>query len=655
MSTAFFPTPKPNRLPEQEFFQNFKTLNEAQKSAICTQGYVLVSAGAGTGKTQVLILRYAYLVQVHCVSLSHIIAVTFTRRAAQELQERLEILLSIQSNTLWIGTFHGLALRILKSAPERIKRTSAFSIVNNQHQEHIIATILQCQEISPKEVLEQIHQWKCQTWLPWQVPSTQNTLYLKVYHQYQQELEITNSLDLDDLLLLSYHVFNTDPSFLRQWQKQFTHILVDEYQDINTLEYGWLKLLSAQAESLFCVGDEDQSIYAWKGARIEHILRFQEDFPKACIIALEENYRSSPFILSGANALISINPLRGSKVLRTQRQEGEKIYIQSVWSPQKEVQYVIKKVFESRKKGRPYAGMAILMRTKAQSQEFEAGFLAAQIPYHSMDSPHLYEPKEIDDLLTYLRWIQSPNDNEAFKKVINTPSRGIGLLTLEKIASRAHTTGRCLEHAARALCREGLKCSALDVLLYQVNVWRNHQGSVQKLALRVLQESGYLEYLRKQGKSTVHAQAQFKEFLKILEKFKNLNDCLDHVNLFLKLRAQASQDGVFMLTFHAAKGLEFDEIFLVGWEKSLFPHVRSLEAQNMEEERRLAYVALTRARERVHISFCWNRTKLKKFILSSPSCFIQELPVSATNRLMIQEFGLWILSRGLFLIRQWVK
>ena len=625
-----------SKSPESSIFvQNFQTLNEAQKAAVQAKGRVLVSAGAGTGKTRVLTLRYAHLVQNCNIPLTHIMAVTFTNRAAQEMKGRLEQLMSIQTKSLWIGTFHSLALRLLKSAPERINRKPGFSVLDSKDQGRIMGKLLKAmkakRQYTSQSVLQHISQWKCQTWLPQHVPSHHDSTNLTLYHQYQQELEITNSVDFDDLLLLSYHMLKADHVFLCQWQQYFRHILVDEYQDINGLQYAWIKLLASQAEGVFCVGDEDQSIYGWRGASIENILRFQEDFPGAQIIPLEENYRSSPAILSAASTLIGNNHLRHGKILRTQRQDGEKIQVQGLWDSKEEATYVIKKIVESYQKGRPYASMAILMRTSAQSREFEERFLIEHIPYHVVGSINFYERQEIRDMLGYLRWIHNPSDGLAFERVINTPRRGIGPGALGKIYSKAKAHECSLEEAGRILCQEEKLSSALSILLHQVQKWRQYQGPLEHLAGQVFQESGYEAYLLSQGNDGISRQENVREFLKALENFQNLEDFLDHVSLLLELRARSSQDSVSILTLHAAKGLEFEETFLVGWEEQLFPHARCLSERDLEEERRLAYVALTRAKERVHITFAWSRRTIQGHMPSSPSRFIHELPALEIN------------------------
>ncbi|ETZ04713.1 MULTISPECIES: ATP-dependent helicase [Holospora] len=622
-------------LEPDEFSRIFETLNEAQKSAVQAEGKVLISAGAGTGKTRVLTLRYTYLVQKRKIPLSNIMAVTFTNRAAQEMKGRLEQLMSIQTKSLWIGTFHSLALRLLKSAPELMGRKPGFSVLDTKDQGRVMAKLLKSmkakRQYTCQNVLQQISQWKCQTWLPEQVSLPCDEVILTLYHQYQQELELTNSVDFDDLLLLSYHMLKTNETILSKWQRYFRHILVDEYQDINGLQYSWLKLLAAQTEGLFCVGDEDQSIYGWRGASIENILRFQEDFPGAYIIPLEENYRSSPSILSGASQLIGNNRLRHGKILRTQREGGEKIEVQGLWDSKEEAAYVIKKIVQSYQKGHPYSSMAILMRTSAQSREFEERFLVEHIPYQVVGSINFYERQEIRDMLGYLRWIHNPSDGLAFERVINTPRRGIGPGALGKIYLKAKEKEYSLEEAGRWLCQEEKMSPSLSILLHQVQQWRQHQGSLEQLAARVFQESGYESHLLNQGNDGISRQENVKEFLKALENFQNLEDFLDHVSLLLELRARSSQDSVSILTLHAAKGLEFDETFLVGWEEQLFPHIRCLSERDLEEERRLAYVALTRAKERVHITFAWNRRTIQGQMPSSPSRFIQELPACEIN------------------------
>lgn len=618
-------------------FQTYlSALNEAQKKAVQAEGRVLVSAGAGTGKTRVLILHYAWLVYEKNAPLQKIMAVTFTNRAAQEMRGRLEQLMGIHTKSLWIGTFHSLALRILKDTPELIDRKAGFSVLDTKDQGRIMAKLLKAmrakKNYTPQNVIHQISAWKCKTWLPEEVPTAAaDPVCLTLYHQYQEELKLINSVDFDDLLLLSYHLLKDHESIRTKWQNTFQHILVDEYQDINELQYVWLKLLSAYCDGLFCVGDDDQSIYGWRGANIENILNFQKDFAGAKVIALEENYRSASPILSAASQLIAHNRSRYGKTLTTQRTGGEKIDIQGLWDPQEEAAYVVGKIRENYKISNSYASMAILMRTTAQSREFEERLVMEQIPYQVIGSINFYERQEIRDMLGYLRWIHNKSDGLAFERIINTPKRGVGPIALEKIYLRAHNDQSSLEDACRALCSQEKMPPPLALLLQNVENWRHHKGSIQLLAERVFKESGYEAYLIGQGHEGLARQENVKELIKALENFQNLEEFLDHVSLLLELRARSSQDSVSILTLHAAKGLEFDETFLVGWEEQLFPHVRCLSERDLEEERRLAYVALTRAKNRVRITFCWNRRTLQGHMPASPSRFIQELPSCHVN------------------------
>ena len=623
--------------PTQKTFQTYlDALNVAQKSAVQAEGRVLVSAGAGTGKTRVLTLHYAWLVYEKQVPLHKIMAVTFTNRAAQEMRGRLEQLMGIHTKSLWIGTFHSLALRMLKDTPELIHRKAGFSVLDTKDQSRIIAKLLKAtrakKNYTPQNVLQQISSWKCKTWRPEDVPLDRaDPVCLTLYHQYQEELRLINGVDFDDLLLLSYHLFKDNEQVRSTWQSVFHHILVDEYQDINELQYMWLKLLSARCEGLFCVGDDDQSIYGWRGANIENILNFQKDFTGAKVIALEENYRSASPILAAASQLIAHNRSRYGKTLMTQRIGGEKIDVQGLWDPQEEASYVVKKIREQYKIRNSYASMAILMRTTAQSREFEERLLMEQIPYQVIGSINFYERQEIRDMLGYLRWIHNKSDGLAFERIINTPKRGVGPSALERIYLRAREDQSSLEDACRVLCEHEKMPPALMMLLQNVGYWRRHTESLQLLAERVFKESGYEAYLIGQGHDGIARQENVKELIKALENFQSLEEFLDHVSLLLELRARASQDSVSILTLHAAKGLEFDETFLVGWEEQLFPHVRCLSERDLEEERRLAYVALTRAKERVHITFCWNRRTLQGYMPAAPSRFIQELPSCHVN------------------------
>ena len=619
-----------------EIFQSqLARMNPCQKKAVEAGGYVLISAGAGTGKTGVLTLHFASLVHHHGIRPEQIMAVTFTNKACQEMRGRLERLLAMPLKSFWIGTFHGLCLRILKSHPESIGRRPGFTILDTKDQSRLIGKILKDlggkTHHSPSYVLNIISQWKQQEVLPGQVKHFHDPLVAMAYTRYQEELFEMNSLDFDDLLSSCLYLFSQNPEILALYQKQFRHILVDEYQDINAVQYKWLKFLAVQCEGLFCVGDEDQSIYGWRGADVQNMLRFQQDFPGSAVLRLEDNYRSTPHILSAASHLIAHNQSRYGKVLRTAQNYGEKVHIQGLWDTQEEALFVADCILKAKAQGRRLCEIAILMRTSAQSREFEERFLVCRIPYHIIGNINFYERQEIRDFLGYIRLVHNDCDNLAFERIINVPKRGLGSMSLEKIHTYAKLHGVSLEEGARLLSQEQKVSPQLVLFLSQVKKWRQQASALSpmNLALEILHSSGYQTALEAQG---IEGQARLdnvKELVQAMEPFHSLEEFLEHVGLLLEIRSNPGEESVTLMTLHSAKGLEFDEVFLPGWEENLFPHSRCLEDsgnKGLEEERRLAYVGITRARQKSTISFCWNRKTYHGTVSSSPSRFIQEIP-----------------------------
>jgi DNA helicase-2/ATP-dependent DNA helicase PcrA len=615
--------------------QQMSSLNSAQQEAVMAPlGHMLISAGAGTGKTRVLTLRYAHLALDHNIDPKSIMAVTFTNKAANEMKCRLQELFPVKN--LWIGTFHSLGLRVLRHHAQQIDRTPDFSILDMHDQSTLVQKLIKeaCSKklYTPRMVLPVISAWKHQLLSPQDVTRAPVPFYLEIYRAYHNHLKIMNCLDFDDLLVCSLKLLKENPEIAESYA--FKHILVDEYQDINDMQYLWLRAFSNQETHVFCVGDDDQSIYGWRGASIDKILQFTTDFPSAGVVCLEDNYRSTPHILSAASHLIGHNTARHGKVLRTQAVSGEKVQIQGLWDSGEEAAFIAEKIMESARAGVSLSTMAILVRTGAQTREFEERFSLQNIPYYLVGNTRFYDRMEIRDVVSYLRVVHSSSDNLAFERILNTPKRGIGASTLKTLYSMVGDHQGSLELAARALCetlKEGVIRRALMKFLSCINMWRHDLGDLGLGALteRILAESDYMAMWAEQG---VLGQARIdniKELVKSIDNFLTLAEFLEHVSLLTEANEGAHNEGIAMMTLHAAKGLEFDRVFLPGWEEGIFPHIRCIEEQGkkgVEEERRLAYVGLTRAKKSSTISFCWNRKGHQGFLPSSPSRFIQELP-----------------------------
>jgi DNA helicase II / ATP-dependent DNA helicase PcrA len=617
--------------------KDLAALNQAQRKAIQSHdGPVLVSAGAGTGKTSVLTLRYAYLVHQREISPYHVMAVTFTNKAAQEMKKRLQEYFNTPVQQLWVGTFHGLSLRILRQYPELISRSVGFGILDRSDQLSLLQKILKEKDAkksqTPLLFSHVIGNWKQKGLLPNEVPPPQDMLYLHVYTEYQKRLEQMNALDFDDLLMMSYRLLRDHPDILARYQEQFKHVLVDEYQDVNTIQYLWLKLLVQGSGCIFCVGDDDQSIYGWRGANIENILRFSKDFANAEIICLEENYRSTPHILSAASHLISHNGSRYGKTLRTSQSVGEKVQVQGLWDTVEESAFIAQKILTRVQMGESFSSMAVLVRTGAQTREFEERFMLQQIPYYLVGNTKFYERQEIRDFLAYLRVVHSPYDNIAFERIINVPKRGLGHVAVQNMFAFSQEEGLSLEQGAERLCETmspSVAQKALSHFLSMIQGWRSSQERLPVLAEKILNESGYLAMWQALGTQSEARIENLKELIKAMNPFSNLSEFLEHVSLLLEVSSGIQTDSVALMTLHAAKGLEFDTVFLPGWEENVFPHIRAIEEsgkKGVEEERRLAYVGITRAKKRSFITFCWNRRAPQGWIPSSPSRFIDQLP-----------------------------
>ncbi len=624
-------------------------LNPAQRSAVeAVNGPVLILAGAGTGKTRVLTTRLAAILLNGLANPFQIMAVTFTNKAARELQERVSALVGRPTEGWFIGTFHSICTRILRKHAERVGLKQSFTILDTDDQLRLIKQILEAENVDTKKtparaVLAVIERWKDRGYTPDKVPPTEVTqsgLYLKVYHIYQERLRTLNACDFGDLLLYNLVLLQNHQDLLQEYQHRFRYILVDEYQDTNVVQYLWLRLLmltpDGQARNICCVGDEDQSIYGWRGAEIGNILRFEQDFPGAKIIRLEENYRSSGHILGAASALIAHNRDRLGKTLWTTASEGDKVRVQSLWDGESEARFVGDELESYQRRGMPLNNMAVLVRAGFQTREFEERFLKIGVPYRVIGGPRFYERQEIRDAIAYLRIILVPEDDLAFERIINVPKRGLGPATMQQIAvfARENKIGM-LEAVRKLLFSDAFKPkmrTTLQTFIRNYDVWVQQLPDLPATDLteRVLEESGYIAMW--QAEKTPDAPTRLenlKELISAIAEFDNLQSFMEHVSLVMEKANNDQQDQVTLMTLHAAKGLEFDLVFLPGWEEEIFPSRRTLEENGMkglEEERRLAYVGLTRARQHAIISTVANRLVYGSWTNAIPSRFISELP-----------------------------
>jgi DNA helicase-2/ATP-dependent DNA helicase PcrA len=616
-------------------------LNPPQRQAATTlDGAVLVLAAAGTGKTRALTARIAYILSLQKARPSEILAVTFTNKAAMEMRHRITKLIGPSSEAIWLGTFHSVCVRILRRHAPLIGLEESFTILDTDDQMRLIKQILQAENLDdkkfpPRMVLQIISRWKDRGLLPAQAPGDQ-TLYREIYTRYQDRLKILNAVDFGDLMLNCLTLFTRHPEVLHQYQQQFKYIMVDEYQDTNVAQYLWLRLLAQGGACLCCVGDDDQSIYGWRGAEVANILRFEKDFSPACVIRLEQNYRSTPHILGAASGLICHNQERLGKTMWTDLDQGEKVNLLSVWDSEEEVSYIGDEIEAYQRRGHPLSSMAILVRAGFQTREFEDQFIKMAIPYRVVGGPRFYERLEIRDALAYLRLVVHRYDGLAFERVLNTPRRGIGSATLQVLHELARRESISLVEAAYELLEtDELKPQVRRTLggfLAMVDRWRRlpETHSPSEIAKVVLDESGYTAMLQADPAPDAPGRLEnLKEFVGALEEFESLSGFLEHVSLVMDNGRRAGEEGVSLMTLHSAKGLEFDFVFLPGWEEGIFPNPRSLGelgASALEEERRLAYVGLTRARIQATISHAANRRIYNTWQSSVPSRFIAELP-----------------------------
>ena len=628
-------------------------LNADQRSAVeAVEGPVLVLAGAGTGKTSVLTSRLAHIIESGHAHPGQTLTVTFTNKAAREMRERVEHLLGRSVEGWFLGTFHSVAARILRRHAEVVGLSSNFTIIDTDDQVRLLKQILSAEDIDekkwPARVLAGIiSRWKDRGLTPDKVTGENQSEFangraVSLYQQYQDRLATLNAADFGDLLLHNLAVFAKDPAVLADYQERFRYLLVDEYQDTNVAQYLWLRLLAQKHKNICCVGDDDQSIYAWRGAEVGNILRFEHDFPGAKVVRLERNYRSTPHILGAASALIAHNDGRLGKTLWTEVAAGEKVAVRGTWDGADEARTVSEEIEHLQRGGHPLSQIAILVRASFQTRAFEERFIQIGLPYRVIGGVRFYERLELRDAIAYLRCIAQPADDLAFERIVNKPKRGIGDASVQTMNLHARARGIPLLAAARELVESdelrGRARNALRTLTDDIDRWRvmAQTATPARLAEIVLDESGYTAMW--QTDKSVEAPGRLenlKELVSALDDFEDLEEFLEHVGLVMDTTRDSGDDMVNIMTLHGAKGLEFDSVFLPGWEEELFPNQRSLDEGGtaaLEEERRLAYVGLTRARRRATVLFAANRMIFGRWMTCAPSRFIAELPGEHTER-----------------------
>lgn len=638
-----------------------ETLNDTQREAVETiDGPVLVLAGAGTGKTRVLTTRLAHVLSQGRARPWEVLAVTFTNKAAREMKDRVAQVLGQPVEGWWVGTFHSIGARLLRANAEAAGLTPNFTILDTDDQIRLLKQYLEQYEIDDKRwpartLAGAIQRWKDRGLMPGKVPEAEaagvaDGKGLEIYAAYQERLKILNAADFGDLLLLCLDLFQREPEILAKYQRQFRYILVDEYQDTNVSQYLWLRLLAQAHKNICCVGDDDQSIYSWRGAEVGNILRFEKDFPAAHVVRLERNYRSTPHILAAASGLIAQNEGRLGKTLWTDtNDQGEKVLVRGVWDGDEEARVVGEEIEALHSKQHRLNQIAVLVRAGFQTREFEERLITLGVPYRVLGGPRFYERQEIRDAIAYLRVLAQPSDDLAFERIVNTPKRGLGAASLQVVHGHARAQGLPLIAAAWELLEtEELKPRArnsLRTLLEDFERWRVAAGTMPhtELTKLVLDESGYTTMLQTSKAPEAPGRLDnLKELIVALGDFENLAGFLEHVSLVMENEESAAEDKVTLMTLHGAKGLEFDTVFLPGWEEGLFPHQRAMDeagVAGLEEERRLAYVGLTRARQRVIVTFAANRRVYGQWQSAIPSRFIDELPEENIERR--QETGLY--------------
>ncbi|WGI22966.1 UvrD-helicase domain-containing protein [Amylibacter sp. IMCC11727] len=629
-------------------------LNPAQREAVeQLDGPVLMLAGAGTGKTKALTTRIVHLMNTGRVQPNEILAVTFTNKAAREMKNRVGGMLGEMVEGMpWLGTFHSLSVKLLRRHAELVGLKSNFTILDTDDQIRLLKQLIQAEHIDDKRwparmLAGLIDGWKNRALTPDKVPASDAAAFnhkgSDLYEAYQERLKVLNACDFGDLLLHVVTIFQKYPDVLAKYQQWFKYILVDEYQDTNVAQYMWLRLLAADHKNICCVGDDDQSIYGWRGAEVGNILRFEKDFPGAKTVRLEQNYRSTKHILGAASGVIAGNETRLGKTLFTDRDDGEKVRLIGHWDGEEEARWIGEEIeaFQSGTRGHDPINpenMAILVRASHQMRAFEDRFLTIGLPYRVIGGPRFYERMEIRDAMAYFRVAVSSDDSLAFERIVNTPRRGVGDKAIQTINQVARENGVSMIEGARIAVQSGaLKGKALSgvrELVAGFDRWSGliHQDKLShiEIAEQILDESGYTDHWKNDKTPEAPGRLEnLKELVKALELFENMQGFLEHVSLIMDNEQDDGQPKVSIMTLHAAKGLEFPVVFLPGWEDGLFPSQRSMDESGLkgiEEERRLAYVGITRAEEFCTISFASNRLVFGQWQSSMPSRFIDELP-----------------------------
>ncbi len=635
-------------------------LNPAQRQAVETlDGPVLLLAGAGTGKTRALTTRIAHLLTQGRATPGRILAVTFTNKAAREMKDRVARLLGETVEGMpWLGTFHSISVKILRRHAELVGAGDlhlkpGFTILDTDDQLRLLKQLIAAENIDEKRwparmLAGLIDGWKNRALTPSRVPAGESQAYdgrgAALYEQYQRRLLELNAADFGDLLLHCVTIFQAHPDVLAQWQDRFRYILVDEYQDTNVAQYLWLRLLAQAHRNICCVGDDDQSIYGWRGAEVGNILRFEQDFPGAQVIRLEQNYRSTPHILAAASGLIAANKGRLGKTLWTEAQGGEKVRLIGHWDSEAEARWIGEEIEAFHGGHRHSVGkrslndIAILVRATHQMRAFEDRFLTIGLPYRVIGGPRFYERQEIRDAMAYFRLAVSPTDDLAFERIVNVPKRGVGEKAIQTIQREARAEGLSLIEGAASVVASGALGGkgGANLRAFTAQMGRWHADALDttvnhvELAEKMLDESGYTAMWQNDKSPDAPGRLEnLKELVKALEGFENLQGFLDHVALVMDAAEGEQAEEVSIMTLHAAKGMEYPIVFLPGWEDGLFPSQRSMDEsglKGLEEERRLAYVGITRAEELATITFAGNRRMYGQWQSSLPSRFIDELP-----------------------------
>jgi len=630
---------------------NQEGLNEPQLLATRhTKGPILILAGAGTGKTKVLTHRIAHIIEQNLAHPYEILAVTFTNKAAKEMQDRITNI--IHADGLNIGTFHSIAARILRAHITFLGKdlTSNFTIINQDDQIRLVKNIalelnIDVKQYPAKMIHIIISKWKDQGLAPDKISESDfiapaYKLAKLVYFEYQKQMHASNAVDFGDLLLYCNQLLINNADILEYYQNKFKYILVDEYQDTNAVQYVWVRMLASKHKNICCVGDDDQSIYSWRGAEVKNILRFEQDFPNAVVVKLEQNYRSTPYILSAASQIISHNKHRHSKKLWTDQKDGEKIKIISCWNDKEEARFITTEIAKFINSSKYKTNqIAILVRAGFQTRSFEEAFISNALPYQIIGGLRFYERMEIRDLLAYIRLSINHNDTLALERIINVPRRSIGNVTLKKIKDFASEHEISVFAALKQMNEQNiLKGKTKESLEEFTNLiilcgQKYQHESAFEVTKFILEKSGYLAVLKEEKTDESRARIEnINEMLRAIDEFNNVTEFVEHSSLVMDNESLESEFGgtVKIMTLHAAKGLEFDLVFLPGWEENIFPHQKAIAEEGdkgLEEERRIAYVGITRAKKELYITHAESRRIFAEFVKSIPSRFLSEIPL----------------------------